>query len=96
MTSSQGIYKIDIESIFDNTDPSTNWYQDEEISMANNLASVIFTVQSVNLSLLASNQLACWDDAPLACVYPMDDVLKHEWAITARNMGFWKPPMIST
>ena len=92
---SQGIYKIDIESIFDNTDPSTNWYQDEEISEANNLASVIFTVQSVNLSLLASNQLACWDDALLACVYPMDDVLKHEWAITARN-GFWKPPMIST
>lgn len=82
---SQGIYKIDIESIFDNTDPSTNWYQDEEISEANNLASVIFTVQSVNLSLLASNQLACWDDAPLACVYPIDDVLKHEWAITARN-----------
>ena len=73
---------------FSTTPISTNWYH-QEISEANNLASeVIFTVQSVNLSLLASNQLACWDDTILECVYPMDDLLKHEWAITARNGGF--------
>ena len=37
-----GVYKIEVESIFDNTTQGTAWYGFEEISLANNLGRVIF------------------------------------------------------
>ena len=42
---------IEVESIFDNTTQGTPWFGYEEISVANNLGRVIFSVESVDITL---------------------------------------------
>ena len=80
-----GVYKIEVRSIFDNTTQGTNWEGHDEISTNNNLARVIFSVQSVSLELGAPDQLSCLDDVVLDCVLPIDGALAHDWAIAATN-----------
>ena len=80
-----GVYKIEVESQFDNTTQGTSWYQNEEISLANNLARVIFSVESVDITLGKPNQLSCLTDVVLDCIMPIDNVTTHDWSLAATN-----------
>ena len=80
-----GVYKIEVESIFDNTTMGTTWYGAEEISLANNLAQVIFSVESVDITLGKPDQLSCLSDAVLDCILPIDSALTHDWELSATN-----------
>ena len=80
-----GVYKIEVESQFDNTTQGTTWYQNDEISLANNLARVIFSVESVDITLGKPNQLSCLSDVVLDCIMPIDNVTTHDWSLAATN-----------
>jgi hypothetical protein len=80
-----GVYKIEVESIFDNTTQGTPWYGAEEISLANNLGRVIFSVESVDITLGKPDQISCLDDVVLDCQLPIDSALEHDWSLSATN-----------
>ena len=80
-----GVYKIEVESIFDNSTQGTSWFGFNEISVANNLARVIFSVESVDITLGKPNQLSCLDDVVLECVLPIDSAQMHDWGLAATN-----------
>ena len=80
-----GVYMIEVESIFDNTTQGTPWYGAEEISVANNLARVIFSVESVDITLGKPDTLSCLSDVVLDCILPIDNVTEHDWSLSATN-----------
>jgi hypothetical protein len=80
-----GVYKIEVETVFDNTTQGTAWYGFEEVSIANNLARVIFSVESVDITLGKPDQLSCLTDVVLDCVLPIDSALTHDWSLSATN-----------
>ena len=80
-----GVYMIEVESIFDNTTQGTPWYGAEEISVANNVARVIFSVESVDITLGKPDTLSCLSDVVLDCILPIDNVTEHDWSLSATN-----------
>ena len=80
-----GVYKIEVESVFDNTTVGTTWFGAEEVSLANNLAQVIFSVESVDITLGKPNQISCLSDAVMDCMLPIDSSLTHDWELSATN-----------
>ena len=80
-----GVYRIEIETIFDNTVPGKPWFNDDELSTANNRKTVIFNVESVDIVLEKPNSLGCLSDNTLECVMPIDSSLTHDWTLRARN-----------
>ncbi|MGB1689377.1 MAG: hypothetical protein ACPHDM_01630, partial [Candidatus Poseidoniaceae archaeon] len=80
-----GVYKIEVESIFDNTTQGTPWFGYDEISLANNLGRVIFSVESVDITLGKPDQLSCLSDVVLDCVLPIDSAKTHDWSLSATN-----------
>lgn len=80
-----GVYKIEVESIFDNATQGTPWYGYDEISLANNLGRVIFSVESVDITLGKPDQLSCLSDVVLDCVLPIDSAKTHDWSLAATN-----------
>ena len=47
----QGVYMIEVETIFDNTTEADDWHLSQELSIANNIERVIFSVESVDITL---------------------------------------------
>ncbi|MDP6235612.1 MAG: hypothetical protein QF364_07215, partial [Candidatus Poseidoniaceae archaeon] len=80
-----GVYRIEIETIFDNTIPGKPWFNDDELSTSNNRKTVIFNVESVDIVLEKPNSLGCLNDNTLECVMPIDSSLTHDWTLRARN-----------
>ena len=80
-----GVYMIQAETIFDNTTQGTAWFGADEVETSNNLARVIFNVESVDISLSKPKTLACLDDQILACVLPTDGAETHDWSLSAIN-----------
>ncbi len=80
-----GVYKIEVETIFDNTQAGTAWFGHDEISDTNNLDSVIFTVKSVDITLGSTPELECLRDNTYVCVLPRDSALSHDWQMSATN-----------
>ncbi|MEL0182654.1 MAG: hypothetical protein VW872_06235, partial [Candidatus Poseidoniales archaeon] len=80
-----GVYRLDVKTTFDNTTIGKPWYNDNELSQANNIERVIFNVESVDISIGKPDILACHDDQSLACVLPIDSALTHSWDIQATN-----------
>ena len=80
-----GVYRLDVKTVFDNTTIGKSWYNDNELSEANNIERVIFNVESVDISIGKPDILACHDDQSLACVLPIDSALTHSWDIQATN-----------
>ena len=81
----KGVYMIEVETIFDNSTAGVAWFNDNEISSANNIKRVIFEVKSVDIVLKDLNYLQCLDDDDFACVLPIDQSLTHSWDIRADN-----------
>lgn len=82
---SAGVYMIQVETIFDNTTQGTSWYGESEISEANNIERVIFTVESVNITLGKPNSLVCLSDVILPCTLPIDSAQTHDYEFSATN-----------
>ena len=80
-----GVYKIEVQSKFDNSTQGTPWYGYDEISLANNLGRVIFSVESVDITLGKPDQISCLDDVVLDCVLPIDSAMMHDWSLAATN-----------
>ena len=80
-----GVYRLDVKTVFDNTTMGKPWYNDNEISQANNIERVIFNVESVDISIGKPDILACHDDQSLECVLPIDSALTHSWDFQATN-----------
>ena len=80
-----GVYKIEVETVFDNTTAGKTWFNDNELSISNNRETVIFNVQSVDITLFPPNALNCLDDQTLECVMPIDSVNTHDWTFRATN-----------
>ncbi|MDB2570599.1 hypothetical protein N9X79_00375 [Euryarchaeota archaeon] len=80
-----GVYKIDVETIFDNTTVGKSWFNDNELSLSNNRETVIFNVESVDITLGKPNTLNCLNDQTLECVMPIDSALTHDWTVKATN-----------
>ena len=80
-----GIYRIDVTTIFDNTDPLTSWYNESEINTANNHSSIIFSIASADITLLQPDVLECVADITYECVYPIDDASAHSFAVPLLN-----------
>ena len=80
-----GVYRLDVKTVFDNTTLGKPWYNDNELSEANNIERVIFNVESVDISIGKPNILARHDDQTLECVLPIDSALTHSWDIQATN-----------
>ena len=80
-----GVYMIEVESQFDNTTAGTPWFGYDEISVANNVARVIFSVESVDITLGKPDQISCLDDVILDCVLPIDSAKMHDWSLAATN-----------
>ena len=74
-----------MKTVFDNTTVGKPWFNDNEISEANNIERVIFNVESVDISIGKPNILACHDDQTLECVLPIDSALTHSWEFQATN-----------
>ena len=80
-----GVYRLDVKTVFDNTTMGKPWYNDNELSTANNIERVIFNVESVDISIGKPDTLACHADQTLACVLPIDSALTHSWEFQATN-----------
>ena len=80
-----GVYMVQVETIFDNTTVGKNWFNDNEISVANNKKRVIFNVESVDVTLGKPETLSCLSDQTLECVMPIDSALTHSWDVLVTN-----------
>ena len=71
--------------LFDNTTVGTPWFNDNEVSVANNIERVLFRVESVDISLGRPEVLSCMNDESFACTLPIDSSLTHDWSFYATN-----------
>ena len=46
-----GIYRIDVKTLFDNTDPLDKWYNQSEVTPANNFTTIMFSIASADIRL---------------------------------------------
>ncbi len=82
---SQGIYRIDAMTHYDNQTQGTAWYNNKEVNLANNVSRVIFEVASVDVQLLRPDVLDCVEDNTYGCVYPIDQVEDHAFSMDLVN-----------
>ncbi|MBO54013.1 MAG: hypothetical protein CMA76_03435, partial [Euryarchaeota archaeon] len=82
-----GIYKIDVTTIFDNTDPLTAWYNESEVNTANNHSSIIFSIASADITLLQPDVLECVSNITYECVYSTNPggASAHDFAVPLLN-----------
>lgn len=64
-----GIYRIDVKTLFDNTDPLDKWYNQSEVTPANNFTTIMFSIASADITLMQPDILDCTTDITYACVY---------------------------
>tara|TARA_Y100000590_G_scaffold468732_1_gene652844 strand:- start:9341 stop:13429 length:4089 start_codon:yes stop_codon:yes gene_type:complete len=82
-----GIYKIDVTTIFDNSNPLTAWYNESEVNTANNHSSIIFSIASADITLLQPDVLECVSDITFECVYSTNPggASAHDFAVPLLN-----------
>ena len=81
----QGIYRIDVMSVYDNVTAGNNWTDVKEVAVGNNLSRVIFEVASVDVTLYRPDVLDCVEDVDYDCVYPIDQALTHQFTVPLSN-----------
>jgi len=80
-----GIYRIDVKTLFDNTDPTTAWYNESEVNTANNYTTIMFSIASADITLMQPDVLECTTDITYECIYPIDDSSAHSFAVPLLN-----------
>jgi len=81
----QGIYRVDVMSIFDNVTAGNSWTNVAEVTIGNNLSRMIFEVASVDVTLLRPNVLDCVEDVSMPCAYPIDNAKTHQFELELIN-----------
>ena len=81
----QGIYRVDVMSIFDNVTAGNNWTNVAEVTIGNNLTRMIFEVASVDVTLMRPNVLDCVEDVSMPCAYPIDNAKTHQFEMELIN-----------
>jgi hypothetical protein len=64
-----GLYRIDLMTLYDNTDNTSKWFDKPEISQANNVSTILFEIANADITLLQPDVLDCVADAVYSCVY---------------------------
>ena len=80
-----GIYRIDAMTLMDTTDPTTAWYNAEEVNLANNISSIMFSIASAEITLMQPDVMECVTDITYECVYPIDDQAMHSFSVPLLN-----------
>ena len=64
-----GLYRIDLMTLYNNTDNTSKWFDKPEISQANNVSTILFEIANADITLLQPDVLDCVADAVYSCVY---------------------------
>ena len=80
-----GIYRIDATTLFNNTIEGTSWFNQTELTTANNHTQIIFSIASADITLMQPNVLDCVSDITYKCVYTFDSVSQHSFSVPLLN-----------
>jgi len=64
-----GLYRIDLMTLYDNTDNTSNWFGKPEMSVANNVSTILFGIANADITLLQPDVMDCVTDTIYECVY---------------------------
>ena len=82
-----GLYKIDLMTLYNNSDNTSKWFEKPEISIANNQSTILFGIANADITLLQPDILDCVSDITYACVYPTSPNTfdSHDFSIPLLN-----------
>ena len=82
-----GLYRIDLMTLYDNTDNTSNWFDKPEISQANNVSTILFEIANADITLLQPDVLDCVTDVVYECVYSTNTMgqASHDFAVPMLN-----------
>ena len=82
-----GLYRIDLMTLFNNTDNESKWFDKPEISQANNVSTILFEIANADITLLQPDVLDCVTDAVYSCVYATNPQgqKSHNFAVPMLN-----------
>ena len=82
-----GLYRIDLMTLYDNTDNLTKWFDRPEISQANNVSTILFEIANADITLLQPDVLDCVADAVYSCIYATNSQGQnsHDFSIPMLN-----------
>ena len=83
----RGLYRIDLMTLYNNTDNTSNWFDKPEISQANNVSTILFEIANADITLLQADVLDCVADAVYSCVYATNPQgqKSHDFAVPMLN-----------
>ena len=87
-----GIYRIDVKTLFDNTDPLQKWYNESEVNLANNYTTIMFSIASADITLMQPDILDCTTDITYACVYTTN---KNEFGVYGSSSHDFVLPLLN-
>ena len=82
-----GLYRIDLMTLYNNTDNASKWFDKPEISKANNVSTILFEIANADITLLQADVLDCVADAVYSCVYATNPQgqKSHDFAVPMLN-----------
>ncbi|MEC8874036.1 MAG: hypothetical protein VX502_01445, partial [Candidatus Thermoplasmatota archaeon] len=82
-----GLYRIDLMTLYDNTDNTSSWFDKPEISQANNVSTILFEIANADITLLQPDVLDCVTDVVYECVYSTNTMgqASHDFAVPMLN-----------
>ena len=82
-----GLYRIDLMTMYDNTDNTSKWFSKPEISQANNVSTILFEIANADITLLQADVIDCVADPVYNCVYATNPLGQesHDFAVPLLN-----------
>jgi hypothetical protein len=82
-----GLYRVDLMTLYNNTDNASKWFDKPEISQANNVSTILFEIANADITLLQADVLDCVADAVYSCVYATNPQgqKSHDFAVPMLN-----------
>ena len=82
-----GLYRIDLMTLYNNSDNTSKWFDKPEISQANNVSTILFEIANADITLLQADVLDCVADAVYSCVYATNPQgqKSHDFAVPMLN-----------
>ena len=82
-----GLYRIDLMTMYDNTDNTSKWFSKPEISQANNVSTILFEIANADITLLQADVMDCVADPVYNCVYATNPLGQesHDFAVPLLN-----------
>ena len=65
--------------------PATSWYGANEVNLANNISTIMFSIASADITLMQADVMECVTDITYKCVYPIDDARAHSFSVPLLN-----------